>query len=149
MDQIALLVASTLASGTPLAIAGLGLLINEKAGVLNLGAEGIMLVAAIAGFAAAHASGSDALAFVAGAAGGAALAAAFGVLVIWLNTNQYATGLAVSLFGYGFSAFVGIGYVGQKLAERTPFEVPGLAQIPFIGPALFRHHPMVYIAIAM
>ena len=149
MDQIALLVASTLASGTPLAIAGLGLLINEKAGVLNLGAEGIMLVAAIAGFAAAHASGSDALAFVAGAAGGAALAAAFGVLVIWLNTNQYATGLAVSLFGYGFSAFVGIGYVGQKLAERTPFEVPGLAQIPFIGPALFRHHPMVYIAIAL
>lgn len=149
MDQIALLIASTLASGTPLAIAGLGLLINEKSGVLNLGAEGIMLVAAIAGFAAAHASGSDALAFVAGAAGGAALAAAFGVLVIWLNTNQYATGLAVSLFGYGFSAFVGIGYVGQKLAERTPFEVPGLAQIPFIGPALFRHHPMVYIAIAL
>lgn len=149
MDQIALLIASTLASGTPLAIAGLGLLINEKSGVLNLGAEGIMLVAAIAGFAAAHASGSDALAFVAGAAGGAALAAAFGVLVIWLNTNQYATGLAVSLFGYGFSAFVGIGYVGQKLADRTPFEVPGLAQIPFIGPALFRHHPMVYIAIAL
>ena len=149
MDQIALLIAATLASGTPLAIAGLGLLINEKSGVLNLGAEGIMLVAAIAGFAAAHASGSDWLAFAAGAAAGALLAAGFGVLVIWLNTNQYATGLAVSLFGYGFSAFVGIGYVGQKLAERTPFEVPGLAQIPFIGPALFRQHPMVYIAIGL
>ena len=59
MDQIALLIAATLASGTPLAIAGLGLLINEKAGVLNLGAEGIMLVAAIAGFAAAFTTGSD------------------------------------------------------------------------------------------
>jgi simple sugar transport system permease protein len=149
MDQVALLIAATLASGTPLAIAGLGLLINEKAGVLNLGAEGLMLVAAIAGFAAAFHTGSDTLAFVAGAAAGAVLAAAFGALVIWLNTNQYASGLAVSLFGYGFSAFVGVTYVGKKLAERTPFELPGLAQIPFIGPALFRQHPMVYIAIAL
>ena len=148
MDQAALLIAATLASGTPLALAGLGLLINEKAGVLNLGAEGMMLVAAIAGFAAAFTTGSDTAAFVAGALAGGALAAGFGALVIWLNTNQYATGLALSLFGYGFSAFVGIGFVGQKLSERTPFEVPGLSQIPFIGPALFRHHPMVYIAIA-
>ena len=68
--------------------------------------------------------------------------------MIWLNTNQYATGLAVSLFGYGFSAFVGVAYVGKKLSERAPYEVPGLAQIPFIGPALFRQHPMVYLAIA-
>ncbi|MCU0965337.1 MAG: ABC transporter permease, partial [Burkholderiaceae bacterium] len=90
MDQIALLIAATLASGTPLALAGLGLLINEKAGVLNLGAEGMMLVAAIAGFAAAFTTGSDTLAFVAGAAAGGLLAAAFGALVIWLNTNQYA-----------------------------------------------------------
>jgi len=149
MDQTALLIAATLASGTPLALAGLGLLINEKAGVLNLGAEGMMLVAAIAGFAAAFTTGSDTAAFVAGALAGGVLAAAFGALVIWLNTNQYATGLAVSLFGYGFSAFVGVGYVGQKLSERTPFEVPVLGQIPFIGPALFRHHPMVYIAILL
>jgi general nucleoside transport system permease protein len=89
------------------------------------------------------------MAFIAGAAAGAVLAAGFGLLVIWLNTNQYATGLAVSLFGYGFSAFVGVGYVGQKLSERTPFEVPGLSQIPFFGPALFRQHPMVYIAIGL
>ncbi len=148
MNEIALLIAATLASGTPLAIAGLGLLLNEKAGVLNLGAEGMMLVAAIAGFAAAFTTGSDTLAFVAGAAAGGLLAAAFGVLVIWLNTNQYATGLAVSLFGYGFSAFVGVGFVGQKLAERASFEVPLLADIPLIGPALFKQHPMVYVAIA-
>ena len=149
MESVALLIAATLNAGTVLAIAGLGLLINERAGIVNLGAEGLMLVAAIAGFAAAHASGSDALAFVAAAAAGALLAAAFGWLVIWLNTNQYATGLAVSLFGYGFSAFVGVGYVGQKLADRTAFELPWLAQIPFVGPALFRQHPMVYIAIAL
>ena len=149
MNEIALLIAATLASGTPLAIAGMGLLLNEKAGVLNLGAEGMMLVAAIAGFAAAFTTGSDTLAFLAGAAAGGLLAAAFGALVIWLNTNQYATGLDVSLFGYGFSAFVGVEFVGKKLAERSAFEVPLLADIPLLGPALFKQHPMVYLAIGL
>ena len=149
MNELALLLAATLASGTPLAVAGLGLLLNEKAGVLNLGAEGVMLVAAIAGFAAAFYSGSDLLAFAAGAAAGGLLAAVFALLVIWLNTNQYATGLALSLFGAGFSAFVGVDMVGKKLGDRVPFEVPLLADIPFIGPALFRQHPMVYVAIGL
>ena len=144
MDQIALLIAATLASGTPLAIAGLGLLINEKSGVLNLGAEGIMLVAAIAGFAAAHASGSDTLAFAAGAAAGAVLAAAFGVLVIWLNTNQYATGLALSLFGVGFSAFAGIKYVQEKLPERPQFALPLLGDIPWVGEAFTNRADSTY-----
>jgi simple sugar transport system permease protein len=78
---------------------------------------------------------------------GALLAAAFGVLVIWLNTNQYATGLALSLFGAGFSAFAGIKYTQEKLGERPKFEIPGLADIPFIGPALFKHHPIVYLTV--
>lgn len=149
MNEIALLIAATLASGTPLAVAGLGLLLNEKAGVLNLGAEGMMLVAAIAGFATALATGSDVLAFAAGAGAGALMAAVFALLVIGLNTNQYATGLALSLFGGGFSAFVGVGFVGKKLEDRVPFEVPLLADIPFIGPALFKQHWMVYVAIAL
>ena len=106
-----------------------------------------MLVAAVAGFATAVHTGNDWLAFAAGAAAGGLMAAAFGLLVIWLNTNQYATGLALSLFGAGFSAFVGIGYAQEKLGERTHFEIPGLADIPFLGPALFKQHPMVYIAI--
>ena len=148
MNEVALLIAATLASGTPLAIAGLGLLLNEKAGVLNLGAEGMMLVAAIAGFAAALYTGSDTLALAAGALAGMAMAALFALLVIGLNTNQYATGLALSLFGAGFSAFVGVDLVGKKLADRAPFEIPLLADIPFFGPALFRQHPMVYLAIA-
>jgi len=124
-------------------------LINERAGIVNLGAEGMMLVAAIAGFAVGVSTGNDWLAFAAGAAAGAALAAAFGVLVIWLNTNQYATGLALSLFGAGFSAFIGIGFTQQKLPERSHFAIPGLADIPFVGPALFHQHPMVYLAIAL
>jgi general nucleoside transport system permease protein len=149
MDGIALLLAATFNAGTVLAIAALGLLINERAGVVNLGAEGLMLVAAIAGFATAVHTGSDWLAFGAGALAGALLAAVFGLLVIWLNTNQVATGLALSLFGGGFSAFVGVGYVQGKLGERPQFSVPGLADMPFIGPALFRQHPMVYAAIAL
>lgn len=149
MDAIALLVAATLLAGTPLALAGLGLLVNERAGVLNLGAEGMMLVAAVAGFATALATGSEVLAFVAGAAAGALLAAAFGGLVIWLNTNQYATGLAMSLFGYGFSAFVGVAYVGKKLADRGPPDIPGLSAIPYLGPALFTQHWMVYATVAI
>jgi ABC-type uncharacterized transport system permease subunit len=149
MDQLALLVAATLNSGTVLAFAALGLLINERSGIVNLGAEGMMLVAAIAGFATAVHTGNDWLAFGAGALAGAALAAAFGVLVIWLNTNQYATGLALSLFGAGFSAFVGIGYTQEKLGEQHAFRVPGLADLPFVGPAFFRQHPMVYLAIAL
>ena len=149
MESFALLIAATLNAGTVLAIAGLGLLINERAGIVNLGAEGMMLVAAIAGFATAVHTGSDWLGFGAGALAGALLAAAFGVLVIWLNTNQYASGLALSLFGAGFSAFAGINYTQQKLSERGQFRIPGLADIPFVGPALFREHPMVYLTIAL
>ncbi len=149
MDALALLIAATLNAGTVLAIAGLGLLINERSGIVNLGAEGMMLVAAIAGFATAVHTGSDWLAFAAGAVAGALMAAAFGGLVIWLNTNQYATGLALSLFGSGFSAFVGIRYTQEKLSERPHFEIPGLADIPFVGPALFRQHPVVYLAIGL
>ena len=147
MDALALLIAATLNAGTVLAIAGLGLLINERAGVLNLGAEGMMLVAAIAGFATAVHTGSDVLAFGAGMAAGALLAAVFGWLVIWLNTNQYATGLALSLFGAGFSAFAGIQYTQEKIGDRLNFQIPGLADIPFFGQALFRQHPMVYLTV--
>src|SRR5687767_15938625 len=98
IDTLALLIAATLNAGTVLAFAALGLLINERAGIVNLGAEGMMLVAAVAGYACAFHTGSDTMAFIGGAAAGAVMAAAFGVLVIYLNTNQYATGLALSLF---------------------------------------------------
>ncbi len=149
MESTALLIAATLSAGTILAIAALGLLINEKSGVVNLGAEGMMLCAAIAGFATVVHTGNSWLGFAAGMAAGALLAGAFGVLVIWLNTNQYATGLALSLFGAGFSAFTGISYVQEKLPEQTRHAIPFFADLPFVGPAIFRQHPMVYIAMAL
>lgn len=144
MESYALLLAATLNAGTVLAIAALGLLINERAGVVNLGAEGMMLCAALAGFATVVYTGSDLLGFLAGMGAGALLACLFGVLVIYLGTNQYATGLALSLFGVGFSAFAGIGYVQEKLAPRMAYEIPGLADIPLLGVAIFKQHPLVY-----
>jgi len=149
MNSYALLIAATLNAGTVLALASLGLLINEKAGIVNLGAEGIMLCAAIAGFATVVHTGSDVFGFAAGMAVGALLAALFGVLVIWLNTNQYATGLALSLFGSGFSAFAGIAYVQERMPERPRFAIPWLSDIPLLGPALFRQHPLVYGTMAL
>ena len=149
MESYALLLAATLNAGTVLAIAALGLLINEKAGIVNLGAEGMLLCSAIAGFAAVVHTGNDWVGFAAGAGAGALLAAIFGVLVIWLNTNQYATGLALSLFGTGFSAFAGIAYVQEKLPERMQFAVPWLSDISLLGNALFRQHPMVYLTMVM
>ena len=149
MDSTALLFAATLSAGTVLAIAALGLLINEKAGIVNLGAEGMMLCAALAGFATVVHTGNSWLGFAAGMLAGALLAGLFGVLVIWLNTNQYATGLALSLFGAGFSAFAGTRYVQEKLPELSKYPIPFLADLPFVGPAFFRQHPMVYLAMAL
>ena len=149
MESYALLLGSTLSAGTVLALAALGLLINEKSGIVNLGAEGMMLCAAIAGFAATVHTGSTWAGFGAGMLAGALLAAIFGVLVIWLNTNQYATGLALSLFGAGFSAFVGLGYVQAKLPELPKFAIPGLSDLPVVGQALFTLHPLVYGAIVL
>ncbi|MFZ5521411.1 MAG: ABC transporter permease [Pseudomonadota bacterium] len=149
MDAAALLIASTLNAGTVVGLAALGLLINERAGVLNLGAEGLLLVAAITGYAVAVHTHSDPLAFGIAALAAALLAGAFGVLVIWLNTNQYATGLALSLFGAGLAAFVGQPYTQEKLPDRPRFEIPGLADLPFFGTAFFKQHPMVYITVLL
>lgn len=149
MDAYALLFAATLSAGTVLALAALGLLINEKAGIVNLGAEGMMLCAALAGFAAVVHTGNVWMGFLAGMVAGALLALLFGILVIWLNTNQYATGLALSLFGTGFSAFAGLGYVQAKIPTLPKYSIPSLADIPVLGQALFRHHPVVYMAMLL
>jgi simple sugar transport system permease protein len=143
-DLVASTIRDTLASGTILALSGLGLLVNERVGVINLGAEGMMLMGAVAAYAVGVETGDPWLAFAAGAAAAAVLAAVFGWLAIWLNANQYATGLAVTLFGAGCSAFVGVSYVGRQLGIPRTFAVPGLAGLPFVGLAFFQEHPMVY-----
>ena len=149
MESIALLIGASLNAGTVLAIASLGLLINEKSGIVNLGAEGMMLCAALAGFVVTVQTGSTLAGFGAGMVVGALLAGLFGVLVIWLNTNQYATGLALTLFGAGFSAFAGTGYVQAKLPPSLDFTIPVLSDLPILGPMLFRHHPMVFLCVLL
>lgn len=146
MEELALFLSSSVNAGTVLALAALGLVIHERAGVVNLGAEGMMLVGALAGYATAYHSHSVALGFVAAVAAGAVMAAGFGALVIWLSTNQYATGLALSLFGGGFAAFAGTDYTGRQLPAQPAFHWPWLGDLPFVGPALFRYHPAVYLA---
>ncbi len=148
MDALAPLIAASINSGTPLMLAALGLLINEKSGVINLGSEGMMLMAAVVGFAITIDTGSTTLGFAAGAAAGMVLAGFFAWLTVWLGANQIATGLALSLFGAGASAYVGIDYVGKTL-NPEPFGIPLLQDIPILGPALFRQHPMVYLSLVL
>jgi ABC-type uncharacterized transport system permease subunit len=148
-ESLALMLSASVGAGTILALAGLGLLVNERAGVVNLGAEGMMLLGALAAYAtAAHGHGT-AVAFAAGAGGGALAAALFGLFVVGLGTNQYATGLAVSLFGAGFTAFAGSGYTDRQIAELPRAGIPRLAELPFVGPLLFRYHPIVYVTAAL
>jgi len=148
MDAIAPLLAASINAGTPLMLAALGLLINEKSGVVNLGSEGMMLMAAVIGFAVTIHSGSVTVGFIAGACAGMLLAGFFAWMTVWLGTNQIATGLALSLFGAGASAYLGIDYVGNSL-EASEFGIPLLRDIPFLGTVLFRQHPMVYLSLLL
>jgi len=118
--------------------------VTERAGVLNLGIEGMMLVGALAGFAVAFHSGILALGLLAGIAGGMVMSGIFAILVLNFLTNQVATGLALTLFGVGLSAFVGRNYVGETLQGFQPFEIPVLGDIPVFGTLLFNHDILVY-----
>ena len=146
-DPIALsaaIIAAAIVAGTPMLIAALGLLINERSGVLNLGAEGLMALGALAGFAAAHHAQSSLAAVVAGALAGATAALLFAILALSLLANQVASGLALSLFGVGLSAFAGKPYESLSLVPVPAWPIPVLSDIPLLGPALFNHQPMVY-----
>ena len=148
MEQLAPLIAASINAGTPLLLAAIGLLINERSGVLNLGAEGMMLVAAIAGFAVGYTTRSPLLGFIAGVLCGMLMASLFAWLALTLATNQVATGLALSIFGIGLSAFVGQRFVGLALPSQAN-TVPWLADLPFVGTALFHQHWMSYLALVL
>ena len=128
MEQLASLIAASINSGTPLLLAAIGLLINERAGVLNLGAEGMMLVSAIAGFAVGYTTHSALLGFAAGAICGMLLSTLFAWLALLLATNQVATGLALSIFGAGLSAFVGQHFVDLWPAFDGHRVAPGFSE---------------------
>ena len=149
IEPVVLALITIIGAATPLLLAALGEVVVEKSGVLNLGVEGMMLVGAVAAFAIGAGTGSSIFALLAAALAGGALALLFGFLTLTLLTSQVATGLALTIFGIGISALIGAPYVGTPLERLARLDVPGLSDLPVIGPLLFSHDFLVYFALAM
>lgn len=140
---------ATVVAATPLIIVALGQLIAEKAGVLNLGAEGTMAVGAVAAFAIAHHTGNPWLGALAGMGAGVLMALIFGVLALTLQANQVASGLALAIFGLGLSAFLGKSYESLSLASVPPVRIPFIGDLPVLGEALYNQQLLVYFSWAL
>ena len=149
MDWVVPTILTVISASTPLLLAALGELVTEKAGVLNLGIEGMMLAGAIAGFAVAIGTGSWVLAILAAALAGALLAFLFGLLTLTLLANQVATGLALTIFGIGISALAGVEFVGTPYAGLPRLSIPGLSDLPVLGELLFAHDFLIYLSFFM
>lgn len=149
MDLAIAILVSLVVAATPLVFAAVGEVVVERAGVLNLGVEGMMIVGAVAGFAAASESGSVFAGFASAIVAGVLLALLFGVLTQWCLTNQVATGLALTIFGLGLAALAGKSLTGQSLPAFPRLHWSLLSELPVLGPVLFRHDVMVYVSLAL
>lgn len=143
-ELILIILIAAVKTGTPLLVIALGELVCEKSGVLNLGQEGMMLMGAMAGFAGAHFTGSLFLGVLCAMVAGMLMSLLFGFLTLTLNTNQVATGLALTIFGTGLSAFLGTSFIGTTLHGFSELPIPLLSDIPFFGALLFKHDILVY-----
>jgi simple sugar transport system permease protein len=141
------LLISIIVASTPLLLAAIGELVVEKVGVLNLGVEGMMLAGAIAAFATANVTGITVLGVLAGMGAGLLLSLVFAIISLTLQANQTATGLALTIFGRGFSALVGAGFVGIPAPTIPKIHLPLLSDIPYIGPVIFSQDPLVYLSL--
>jgi general nucleoside transport system permease protein len=147
---IVVTLAAAVAAGTPLVLAGLGELLTERAGIINLGVEGMMLLGAVAAFLGAQATGSLLAGFAAGMAAAALLASVHAFLGVTMRANQIVSGLALVILGSGIATFLGRPIEGQPLAVHLPsLDVPLLARIPLIGRVLFRQDVVVYATWAL
>ncbi|MEJ8308871.1 ABC transporter permease [Agrobacterium larrymoorei] len=149
MDMFQAILLTVITAATPLVIAALGELVTERAGVLNLGVEGMIVMGAVCAFAAAHMSGSPYLGILAGIAAGALFSLLFGFLTLTLVTNQVATGLALTILGLGVSGMLGESFVGVPGVKLPNIVFPVLSDIPFIGPILFRQDLIFYLSLAL
>ncbi|MCP4996406.1 MAG: ABC transporter permease [Gammaproteobacteria bacterium] len=147
LDLVISSILTIVTAATPLVFAAQGELVVEKSGVLNLGVEGMMIMGAISAFATAVGTGSAILAILAGAAAGALAAALFGGLVLWLKSNQVATGLALTIFGLGLSALLGHSLVGKTFVGLPRDFIPLLSDIPILGRLVFGYDAMVYLSL--
>lgn len=146
MELLIPILASAVRSGTPVLYAALGETLTERAGVMNLGLEGVMLVGAYAGFAVTRATGDPWLGLAASFFAGAAITLIHAFFCITLMCNQVVSGLAMVLTGYGLSALLGRGVIGDTITGLPSASLPLLSSIPLVGPIFFRHNAMVYIS---
>ncbi|MHA6344696.1 ABC transporter permease [Roseivivax sp. CAU 1761] len=147
--SLVLLLASVMVSATPLLLAAIGELVVERAGVLNLGVEGMMITGAVVGFAVAVNTGDPAAGFAAAAAASALLSLSFGFLTQVLLSNQVATGLGLTLVGLGLSALIGKPYEGIKSPTLPKLDLGPLSDLPVIGRMVFSHDVMVYLSLLL
>ncbi len=144
------LLASAIAAAIPLILAALGELVVERSGVLNLGLEGMMLIGALASFVAVAHGGGLAASVIAAMAAGAMIALVFGFVTLTLQANQVAAGLSLTILGTGISAFLGRQYVGFRApASFADLPIPGLSELPLLGPSLFSMNLLGYATIAL
>ncbi|RLI82128.1 ABC transporter permease [Archaeoglobales archaeon] len=148
MEILASLVASSIRAGTPLLFATIGEIVTEKSGVLNLGLEGIMIAGALSAFATTIATGNPWIGILAGGLAGASLAFLHAFFSVTLKANQPVTGLMIVILGLGLTSFFGRNYIGKVATYINPIDIPYLSSLPFLGEAIFRHDPLVYLAFA-
>ena len=149
MDLVSNILVSVLIAATPLVLAATGELVAERAGVLNLGVEGMMVIGALAAFAAVIETGSIPLALAAAIAAGLIMAGLFAVLVVTLRANQVAAGLALSMFGLGLSALWGQGFSGLSAGAFPHLVLPGLSDLPVVGKVLFQLDGLIYLSLLL
>ncbi|WP_017775973.1 ABC transporter permease [Paraburkholderia kururiensis] len=150
IPQASALVSSAVLAAIPLMFAGIGELVTEKSGVLNLGVEGMMLMGAVSGYAVTTVTGEPWLGVLAAVGAGMAMALLFGFLTLTMLANQVATGLSLTIFGIGLSAYVGKPYTSAAVsATIAAWSIPGLAKIPVLGAAFFNLRPIEYLAFLM
>lgn len=141
---------AAIASGTSILLPALGETLTERSGVQNLGVEGMMLMGALFGYIVDIETSNIVLAFAAASLAAMSLAIIHAFLSITLRANQIVSGLAVTVFGAGLTAFLGKPFVGaQAPVVLTRVPIPGLSQIPVIGPILFTQDPVVYATFAL
>ena len=136
-------------AATPLLIAAMGELVTERAGVLNLGVEGMMIMGAVTGFGVALTTGNPWFGMLAAVVVGALFSLLFAFLTLTLVTNQVATGLALTLLGLGLSGMIGEAFVGRPGVRLGNLDIPGLTDLPYVGRILFGQDPIFYLSVAL
>jgi len=139
------LLAAGVQSGTVILYATIGEIFTERAGILNLGVEGMMLMGAVTAYGVAHQSGSPWLGLAAAAVVGALLALIHAFLTVTLRADQVVSGLALTFLGSGLSAVLGAPLVEvHQVAQLPTYAIPFLADLPWLGPIFFQHNVIVY-----